>query len=196
MTAVLFVQAERCTSKHDETPPGLDALGLQQYPIQNERSSRARTGSEPHDLTFPLAPIRFECRRIPRVADGLRASESNMVGREIAQSTPSPSVEVCVQYHAVGDLEEALSEIGLSAYFIVWRLLMELDAAGAPYGVTNHDFEIWRGTEQFHFVGSYSVEKNVPDIRFKISLVRGEADDLVSVTMSDDLRRRLWPTPS
>jgi hypothetical protein len=118
-----------------------------------------------------------------------------MVGPENAQSIPSQSIEVCVQYHTIGNLEEALRTTGLSAYFIVWRLLMELDAAGAPYGVTNHDFEIWRGTEQFHFVGSYRVEKNVPDIRFKISLVRGEADDLADVKMSDDLRHRLWRTP-
>lgn len=86
-------------------------------------------------------------------------------------STFTPLIDVSVHYQVVGDLDEALKDTGLSAHFIVWRLLLELDLAGAPFGITNHDFEISTGSEQVHFVGSYKVEKDNSDISFKISLI-------------------------
>lgn len=110
-----------------------------------------------------------------------------------SESTSPPSIEVSVQYQAISGLDEALRNTGLSAHFIVWRLLLELDLAGAHHGDTYHDFEILTGTRLFRFVGSYRIEKDDPDISFRISLIPDEQDELAHVGMSADLRRRLWP---
>jgi hypothetical protein len=102
-----------------------------------------------------------------------------------------PSIDVFVQYQTLGNWDDALEGHDLTAYFIVWRLLLELDQAGASAGISTHDFEIWRGSEVFHFVVAYEVQKQEMDIRLKVSLIRGSGADLADVQMSDDLRRQL-----